>query len=79
MLVRLLLASSVALSLAGCSPTSSAPYRNPDFDCPTSEVYEVFYYQIECGINYSHQLIQIEHGEILELAQIELWSESFPC
>lgn len=41
--------------------------------------FEVFYYQVGCGINYYHQRIRFIDGEFQLPDIIEVWSESYPC
>ncbi len=45
----------------------------------TEEKYEIFYYHIGCGRNYTHREIYLENGKIVQVARVESWSESFPC
>jgi hypothetical protein len=45
----------------------------------TAEKYEIFYYFIGCGLNYTHEEILLEDGKIRQLTPIEIWSEMYPC
>ncbi len=45
----------------------------------TDDEYVIFFYHIECGINYTHLAIHLEQGEIVGITLVESWSESYPC
>jgi hypothetical protein len=44
-----------------------------------NEEFEVFYYRIGCGTNYTYMRIFIEEGKISRVDHLDSWSESFPC
>jgi hypothetical protein len=45
----------------------------------TDDEYEVFFYHIGCGINYTHSKIHLKQGGITDISLVEDWSESSPC
>lgn len=45
----------------------------------TEEKYEIFYYHIDCGRNYTHEEISLDNGNITQVTTVEIWSESYPC
>ena len=45
----------------------------------TNDEYEIFLYDIYCGINYTHWAIHLELGVITGITLVDRWSESFPC
>ncbi len=45
----------------------------------TEEKYEIFYYIIGCGRNYTHEEIYSENGNMTQVTTIEKWRESYPC
>jgi len=41
--------------------------------------YEIFYFHIGCGRNYTHEKVHLESGTIIQVTLLERWSESYPC
>lgn len=41
--------------------------------------YEIFYYHIDCGRNYSHMEFYLQDGALVDYEYLDSWGESFPC
>jgi len=41
--------------------------------------YEIFYYHIGCGRNYTYMEVYLEDGALIGYNVLETWIESYPC
>jgi hypothetical protein len=45
----------------------------------SSEKYEIFYYHVDCGLNYTHMEFYLKDGVLVGYGYLDTWQENFPC